>query len=373
MNATLKLLELGQSIWLDNIQRSELRNGGMAGMIDRGEIRGVTSNPTIFMHAMTKTNAYDDSIQHLVNASMEPEDMFFKLAIEDIQETTDLFRSLYAESKGGDGYVSLEVSPFLANDTDKTIAQVKKLWELVNRPNIMIKIPATKEGIPAITAGIAAGYNINVTLIFSLKRYAEVMEAYLKGLEQRVAAGLPIDNIASVASFFVSRVDTNVDKRLQSIIDAKGSRTNKAESLLGKAAIANAKMAYAEYKKVFTGERFAKLKAHGARVQRPLWASTSTKNPAYRDVLYVEELIGPDTVDTIPPQTLTAFLDHGIVRNTLEADVPGAAKVLADVEKLGISMDDVTLELEVDGVKSFADAFTILLNAFQAKVVTTLN
>jgi transaldolase len=372
MNTTLKLHELGQSIWLDNIQRSELKNGGMAGMIERGEIRGVTSNPSIFMNAMTKSSDYDESIQHLVNASMNPEEMFFTLAIEDIQAAADLFRGLYDASGGGDGYVSLEVSPFLANDTEKTIAQVNKLWKMVNRPNLMIKIPATKEGIPAITAGIAAGFNINVTLIFSLERYAQVMDAYMKGLEQREAAGLPIQNIASVASFFVSRVDTNVDKRLQAVIDASGAPADRARSLLGKAAIANAKLAYADFKKVFTGERFGKLKAHGARVQRPLWASTSTKNPAYRDVIYVEELIGPDTVNTVPPQTLTAFLDHGQVQNTLEKDVSSAAQALQDLEKLGISMDQVTRELEVEGVKAFADAFGILLNAFQDRVVTTL-
>lgn len=236
----------------------------------------------------------------------------------------------------------------------------------------MIKIPATKAGLPAISGAIAAGVNINVTLIFSLVRYGEVMDAYLKGLEQRVAAGLPVDSLASVASFFVSRVDTNIDKRLQALLDSNSAHADIARTLFGKAAIANARLAYAEYKKVFSSERFLKLKAQGAQVQRPLWASTSTKNPAYRDVMYVEELIGPDTVNTVPPQTLTAFLDHGQVRSSLEKDLPGAAKVIADLMAIGISMDEVTYELEVEGVKSFADAFTVLLDAIKAKTAATV-
>ncbi len=372
MNTTLQLLQAGQSVWYDNIQRSLLENGEMAGMIQRGEIRGVTSNPTIFMNAITKSQEYDHSLQPLIQSGQEAEDIFFHLAIEDIQAATDLFLPLYRESKGGDGYVSLEVSPYLANDTEKTLSQAKKLWAQVNRPNLMIKIPATKAGLPAISGAIAAGVNINVTLIFSLVRYGEVMDAYLKGLEQRVAAGLPIDSLASVASFFVSRVDTNIDKRLQAQLDSDSAHADIARTLFGKAAIANARLAYAEYKKVFTSERFLKLKAHGARVQRPLWASTSTKNPAYRDVMYVEELIGPDTVNTVPPQTLTAFLDHGQVRSSLEKDLPGATKVIADLEAIGISMDEVTYELEVEGVKSFADAFTVLLDAIKAKTAATV-
>ncbi|MHB8113268.1 MAG: transaldolase [Bellilinea sp.] len=367
MNTTTQLLEAGQSVWYDNIQRNLLKNGEMAGMIARGEIRGVTSNPSIFMNAITKSQDYDQSLLPLVDSGLSAEEIFFRLAIEDIQAATDLFLPLYRQSKGGDGYVSLEVSPYLANDTESTLAQVKKLWQLVDRPNLMIKIPATKAGIPAITAAIAAGINVNVTLIFSLQRYSEVMDAYLKGLEQRTAAGMPVDTIASVASFFVSRVDTNVDKRLQSIVQAGGAKAKQAEGLLGKAAIANARLAYAAYKKVFNSERFLKLKKQGARVQRPLWASTSTKNPAYRDVMYVEELIGRDTINTIPQQTLNAFLDHGKVRPSLEEDLTGATKALADLETLGISMDEVTYELEVEGVKTFADAFTVLLDAVKAK------
>ena len=363
MNATLQLLEAGQSVWYDNIQRSLLKNGELAGMVERGEIRGVTSNPTIFMNAITKSQDYDESLLPLAASSLTAEEIFFVLAIEDIQAATDLFTPLYQQSGGGDGYVSLEVSPYLANDTAATLAQAKQLWQRVDRPNLMIKIPATKAGLPAITDAIAAGINVNVTLIFSLQRYAEVMDAYMKGLERRVAEGLPIGSIASVASFFVSRVDTKIDPRLQEIIPTGGQQARDAKALLGKAAIANARLAYADFKKAFASERFLKLKAKGARVQRPLWASTSTKNPDYRDVMYVEELIGPDTVNTVPPQTLVAFLEHGQVRLSLEEDLEGARQTLAELEKLGILMKTVTSELEEQGVKSFSDAFTVLLEA----------
>jgi len=367
MNTTLQLLEQGQSVWYDNIQRGLLKNGELAGMVERGEIRGVTSNPTIFMNAITKSKDYDDSLLPLIGAGLSDEEIFFNLAIEDIRAAADLFAPLYRASDGGDGYVSLEVSPFLANETESTLRQAKDLWQRVDRPNLMIKIPATRAGLPAITAAIAAGINVNVTLIFSLERYREVMEAYLAGLEKRVEGDLPIDRIASVASFFVSRVDTNIDPRLQQIVDQGGADAPKAKALLGKAAIANAKLAYEAFRQVFTSERFLKLKAKGARVQRPLWASTSTKNPAYRDVMYVEELIGPDTVNTMPPQTVIAFLDHGQVRPSLQEDVEGARQVLADLESLGISMDEVTATLEKEGVQSFSDAFGVLLQAIAAR------
>ena len=372
MNTTLQLHEAGQSVWYDNIQRSLLKNGELAGMIERGEIRGVTSNPTIFMNAITKSQDYDDSLLPLVNAGLSDEEIFFHLAIEDIQAAADLFLPLYQSTQGGDGYVSLEVSPFLANDTQGTLAQAKDLWQRLNRPNLMVKIPATKAGIPAVTDAIAAGINVNVTLIFSLQRYAEVMDAYLAGLEKRATDGLPIASIASVASFFVSRVDTNIDARLQTIIQAGGPQAHKAEALLGKAAIANARLAYADYKQVFTSARFLALKAGGARVQRPLWASTSTKNPAYRDVMYVEELVGPDTVDTVPPQTLVSFLDHGLVRPSLEEGLDAALQVMADLKSLGISMDEVTDQLEEEGVKSFSDAFAVLLKAVNSRRQTAV-
>jgi len=365
MNTTQKLLEAGQSVWYDNIQRNLLKNDELAGMIRRAEIRGVTSNPTIFMNAIVKSNDYDLSLLLLASSGMTTEEIFFALAIEDIQKAADLFLPLYQKSKAEDGYVSLEVSPYLANDTTSTLEQAKQLWKRVNRPNLMIKIPATKAGIPAIIDAIAAGINVNVTLIFSLLRYAEVMDAYMRGLEKRVETGLPVDSLASVASFFVSRVDTLIDPRLQEIIAAGGQRAMDAKDLPGKAAIANARLAYADFKQTFSKQRFHALRAMGARVQRPLWASTSTKNPKYRDVLYVEELIGPDTVNTIPPQTLAAFLDHGQVRLSLQEDLAGAHQVLAHLEKLGISMTAVTSELEEQGVKSFSNSFTVLLEGIE--------
>ncbi|HEY3310580.1 MAG TPA: transaldolase [Anaerolineales bacterium] len=363
MNATLKLFEAGQSVWLDNIQRSLLKNGELAGMIARGEIRGITSNPTIFMNAITKSHDYDDSLLPLANSGLSTEEIFFHMAIEDIQAAADLFLPLYKESNGGDGYVSLEVNPYLAQDTAATLAQAKDFWQRVDRPNLMVKIPATRACLPAITDALTAGVNINVTLIFSRERYAEVMDAFMLGLEQRLAIRLPVDHLASVASFFVSRVDTNVDPRLQEMVNAGGPVGQKAAALLGKAAIANARLAYADFKAVVAGERFQALKAKGARLQRPLWASTSTKNPAYRDVLYMEELIGPHTVDTAPLPSIAAFLDHGRVRPSLEEDLPGASQVFASLEELGISMKQVTDQLEVEGVKTFSDAFSVLIKA----------
>ena len=369
MNTTLQLLHAGQSIWYDNIQRSLLQNGAMAGMIARGEIRGVTSNPSIFMNAVTKSQDYDASLLPLAEAGLTPEQIFFALATEDIQAAADLFLPLYHESNGGDGYVSLEVSPYLAHDTAATLAQAQELWARVNRPNLMIKIPATSAGLPAITAAIAAGINVNVTLIFSLERYAEVLEAYARGLEQRLAQGLPIDHIASVASFFVSRIDTLVDSRLQQLIAAGGVQAAQATALLGKAAIASARLAYANFKMFTASPRWGKLAQVGAQVQRPLWASTSTKNPAYRDVLYVEELVGPHTVNTVPPQTLAAFLEHGVVRpSSLEEDLPAARKGLDELESLGIPMAQVTAQLEEEGVKAFAEAFTVLLGAIEGRL-----
>lgn len=362
MSVSQNILEAGQSIWYDNIQRKLLKNGDLAGMIQRGEIRGVTSNPTIFMNAIAKSTDYDDQLTELAAKGCTAEEIYGRLTVRDIQAGADLFSTLYQETGGGDGYVSLEVSPLLAHDTEGTLVEAKRLWGLVNRPNLMIKIPATKAGLPAITGAIASGINVNVTLIFSLQRYAEVMEAYISGLEQRAAQGLPINSIASVASFFVSRVDTVIDAALNRIIAAGGAQAAAAEALLAKSAIANARLAYADYKKVFFTPRFAALRAKGARAQRPLWASTSTKNPKYRDVMYVEELIGPNTVDTVPPQTLIAFLDHGVVRpGSLEDDLPGAEQVLAALEPLGISYAQCTQQLEDEGVKSFADAYTDLL------------
>jgi len=368
MNTSQQLAQLGQSIWYDNIQRGLLEDGTLAGMVARGEIRGVTSNPTIFMNAITKTANYDADLLPLLAAGHNPTDAFWQLAIDDIRAAADLFRPLYETTHGGDGYVSLEVNPTLAGDTAATLAEAQSLWRRVDRPNLMVKIPATRAGIPAIRAAVADGINVNVTLIFARARYAEVMDAYLAGLEDRLAAGRPLDGIASVASFFVSRVDTLVDKRLEGIIEEGGARAEAATALLGRAAVANARLAYADFKQVFGGERFARLRAKGARVQRPLWASTGTKNPAYSDVVYVDELIGPDTVNTVPPQTLAALLDHGRVALTLETGLDEARQTLAGLEALGISMTDVTDQLEREGVQSFAEAFAALLEGVGARV-----
>ncbi|GIV66136.1 MAG: glucose-6-phosphate isomerase [Bellilinea sp.] len=367
MNRIHQLHQLGQSLWYDNIQRSLLETGKLAQLIEEGLIRGVTSNPSIFHNAIARSNDYDAALKPMAWSGWNAEQIFTQLAIEDIQAAADLFRSLYEETNAADGYVSLEVNPLLANDTEGTIAEAQRLWSLVNRPNLMIKIPATPAGIPAIRKTIAAGINVNVTLIFSLVRYAEVIDAYLSGLEDRLSQGLPVDRIASVASFFVSRVDTKVDQRLHEIIQKEEGNAGLAQSLLGKAAIANARLAYALYLEKFTEKRFIALREKGAHIQRPLWASTSTKNPAYRDVIYVEELIGPDTVNTVPPQTLEAFLDHGEAQVKLGPNVEAEKKVIQQLEELGISMEQVTYELEVEGVKAFADAFTALMQAIEQR------
>jgi transaldolase/glucose-6-phosphate isomerase len=349
-NPIQKTTSLGQSLWYDNIQRKMLDPGGeLAAMIARGDIRGMTSNPSIFNNAIAKSTDYDSALVPLAWAGWDAERIFWELAIEDIRMAADLFQPLYEKSNAGDGYVSLEVSPYLAHDTDGTAAQAQQLWARVARPNLMVKIPATKEGIPAIRKAIAAGVNINITLIFSRVRYAEVMEAYLSGLEDRLAAGRPTDRIASVASFFVSRVDTKIDPKLP-----EGS------PLRGQAAIANAKLAYEDFRKVFAGERWEQLKAHGACLQRPLWASTSTKNPDYPDTVYLDNLIGPDTINTVPPATLEAFRDHGNATISITRDLDKARESLAQLESAGISMDVVTQELEDEGVKAFADAIAAL-------------
>jgi len=351
-----KLTALGQSLWYDNIQRKLLENGELKAMIERGDIRGVTSNPTIFNNAIAKTNDYDSALTPLAWAGWDAEKIFWQLAIEDIKAACDAFAPLYEESNGGDGYVSLEVSPYLAHDTEATAAQAQQLWARVGRKNLMVKIPATKAGIPAIRKAIAAGVNVNVTLIFSLTRYAEVMDAYLSGLEDRAAAGHSIDHVASVASFFVSRVDSKIDPKLPDGSDLKG-----------KAAIANAKLAYDEYQKTFAGARWEKLKYKSARVQRPLWASTGTKNPAYSDTVYIDNLIGPETVNTVPPATLDAFRDHGTAAMTLVRGLAESQNAIAQLESLGISMNVVTQELEDEGVKAFEDAFAQLLATIEER------
>lgn len=352
-----KLTALGQSLWYDNIQRRLLVNGELKAMIDRGDIRGVTSNPTIFQNAIAKTNDYDAALVPLAWGGWDAERIFWQLAVEDIQEACDFFSPLYDSTDGGDGFVSIEVSPNLARDTEGTIKQAQELWSRVNRPNLMVKIPATKEGVPAIRASIAAGINVNVTLIFSLSRYAEVMNAYLEGIEDRVAKNLPVQHVASVASFFVSRVDSKIDPKLP-----------EDSPLRGKAAVANAKLAYEQFEDIFTSPRFATLMARfRARVQRPLWASTGTKNPKYSDTLYVDELIGPDTVNTVPPATLDAFRDHGTATMTITRDLEKVQQIFLDLKAQGISMSTVTQELEDEGVKAFADAFKALLDSIEER------
>jgi transaldolase / glucose-6-phosphate isomerase len=356
MNRIEKLTSLGQSLWLDNIQRKQLENGELRAMIERGDIRGMTSNPSIFNNAIAKSKDYDAALTSLAWAGWDPEKIFWQLAIEDIRAACDLFSPLYEESNGGDGFVSIEVSPDVAGDTEATLAQVEQLWARVRRPNLMVKIPATKAGIPAIRKAIAVGINVNITLIFSLKRYAEVMEAYLSGLEDHLAAGHAVHHIASVASFFVSRVDSKVDPKLP-----------EDSPLRGKAAIANAKLAYDAYEQVFSSRRWENLKVKGARVQRPLWASTSTKNPAYPDTIYVDNLIGPDTVNTVPPATLEAFREHGVPEVTITRGLEEAQDAINQLESMGVSMDVVTQELEEEGVQAFAEAFTQLLKTIDER------
>ena len=361
-NTIHDLTALGQSLWYDNIHRKMLKNGDLATLIANGDIRGITSNPTIFQNAIAKTHDYDSALTPLAIAGWNAEQIFWQLATEDIQAACDLFLPLYEQTNGKDGFVSIEVSPYLANDTEATIAQAKHLWHKLNRPNLMVKIPATKAGIPAIHAAIAAGINVNVTLIFSLARYDEVMEAYLSGLEERHKEGGEIGRIASVASFFVSRVDSKIDPRLP-----------EDSALRGKAAIANARLAYDRFSHVFSSKRFEKLHLSLGRAQRPLWASTGTKNPAYPDTLYVDSLIGPDTVDTVPPATLDAYRDHGTAAVTVMDDLELCQQQIAGLEKLGISMDTVTEELEAEGVKSFADSFTALLQTIEERRQAILN
>ena len=361
MKSTIQqCVQLGQSIWYDNIERRLLNNGELAAMIERGDIQGLTSNPTIFNKAIAQSSDYDTDLLPLAEAGKSPLEIFEALAVDDIRAAADLMRPLYDETNGGDGYVSLEVNPTLAHETEATLAEAQRLWAWVDRPNLMIKIPATKAGLPAIQQAIAAGINVNVTLIFSIERYRAVMDAYLAGLEARAAQGLPVD-VASVASFFVSRIDVAVDKRLEAIGIAD------AKALLGKTAIANARLAYQTFREIFESERFAPLQAQGARVQRPLWASTGTKNPAYPDTLYVDELIGPHTVNTMPPATLDAFRDHGRAELTIENDLGDARHVFAELNALGISLAQITEDLEVAGVEAFAEAFASLLNTIERR------
>jgi transaldolase/glucose-6-phosphate isomerase len=363
------LEKIGQSLWYDNIQRAMLQNGDIEGMILRGEIKGMTSNPSIFQSAITKSTDYTTQLQTLAWSGLSSEEIFWNLAIDDVQRAADLFLDTYSNSKKKDGYVSLEVNPNLAHDTSGTVNEAIELWRRVNRPNLMIKVPATREGIPAIKQLISNGINVNVTLIFSCDRYAQVIDAYISGLEDRVGKGESVDSIASVASFFVSRIDTKVDGYLGNHMKNQVSVTEKVIDLLGKAAIYNAKKAYQLFMREFKSGRFQKIKEHGGNPQRPLWASTSTKNPEYRDVMYIEELIGADTVNTVPPATLTAFLDHGVVAERITRELEPINEYFISLEKLGVFIDNVTEELEVEGVQAFSDSYNKLVDVIESRRV----
>jgi transaldolase/glucose-6-phosphate isomerase len=354
----------GQAVWLDFVDRKFLAEGGLQKLVDEDGLTGVTSNPSIFEKAMGHGDAYDAALAEYDAANPDASTMarYEHLAIQDIQTAADTLRPVYDRLDAKDGYVSLEVSPYLANDTDATIAEAAKLWGEVDRPNLMIKIPGTPAGVPAIAATIDAGINVNVTLLFSIDAYKAVALAFVAGLEKRAERGEPIDRIASVASFFVSRIDTKIDDA----IDA-GTGGEDAKAVRGKVAIANAKLAYAWYQDFIASDRWQALAARGAMPQRLLWASTGTKNPDYPDTLYLDTLIGKDTVNTVPPKTMDAFRDHGTVAATLAADVDGARHVLAETERLGLDLDGVTTTLVEEGVHSFAKAFDDLLGAIAAK------
>jgi len=371
-NPLIRLQQLGQSPWHDNIRRQLLTSGALTRMVDDGDITGLTSNPTIFEQAIGGSTDYDGDLHRLAREGRNAEQIFDALAVADIRSAADVLAPVFDRTGGNDGYVSIEVAPRLANDTQATIQEARRLWSTVNRPNLMVKIPATAAGVPAVEQSIADGLNINVTLIFSLKRYEEVMEAYLRGLMRRLESGQKVDRVASVASFFVSRVDTLVDKLLDEKLSAGAERRDLLQSLKGKAAIANAKLAYVEFRKKFSTEAFAALKHHGARVQRPLWASTSTKNPAYRDVYYVEALVGADTVDTMPPATLVAYKDHGNPEVRIDKGLDDARRLMDQLAEAGIGMDAVTKRLEEEGVAAFAKSFDSLLGVVERRRLEAL-
>jgi transaldolase len=370
MSNPLRELEaLGQGIWLDDIDREQLRSGLFQRLIDEDGLSGATGNPTIFEHSIDHGTAYDEQMQQLITEGKSAQEIYEALAMTDERVVADLLRPIYERTDGQDGFVSIEVSPHLAQDTEGTLSEVRRFWETIDRTNLMVKIPATPAGIPAIRQALAEGININITLIFSIENYRQVAEAYLSALEERSAKGQDIGRIASVASFFVSRVDVLVDNLLEGKMKAVGISVEqqKLKALQGKIAIANARMAYQEFKRLFSGPRFAVLKQQGARVQRPLWASTGTKNPAYRDVLYVEELIGPDTVNTMPLTTIERFHEHGRVRLSIEDHLLEAKAQLAALADVGIHFDQVTQQLQEEGVQKFIDSFHTLFACIDTK------
>ncbi len=366
-NPMQELLSLDMSVWLDFLSRDMLDSGELKQMINEG-IRGQTSNPSIFKQAIAGgSQCYVNAIRAAASRGLSAPEVCWELMIEDVQRACDCFRPVYEESGGYDGYVSLELDPTKADDTEGSIKQARVLWERVGKKNLLLKVPATKAGLPVIERLLREGMNVNVTLLFSVKRYEEVMEAYFKALEGRLAEGKSVDNIFSVASFFVSRVDTEADKRMDKVQDKVGSAVN---ALRGRVAVANALVAYEKFEEHFSGSRWEALRSKGANLQRPLWASTSTKNPSYSDILYVQELIGPHCVNTMPQKTLAAFLDHGRVERTITPQaIENAHKVLDELASIGVDIDDITLNTLVrEGVKKFADAYHDLLNAIRAQM-----
>lgn len=367
-----RLHAAGQSIWLDFIDRTILRDGSLQRMISDDAVMGMTSNPTIFEKALAEGPAYDDQIQQFP-PDLTPLQRFELIETEDVREACDAFSTVYRDSQGKDGFVSIEVSPGVANDTQATVDEAHRLWNSVHRPNLMVKVPGTDAGALAVERLIADGVNVNITLLFAVEAHAKVIDAYMVGLEARIRRGLAIDRMASVASFFVSRVDTEVDKRLEALAKASPNDSARLLALRGQAAVANARHAYRLFQERFSSPRWQALAAHGASVQRPLWASTSTKNPAYRDVLYVEELIGPDTVNTMTPATIAAFADHGVVKRTVDADYAAADATLQELAAAGIDIADVTAKLLRDGLTSFQRSFDTLLAGLERKAASLVN
>jgi transaldolase len=366
MDRLKELHEAGQSIWLDFIDRSLLRSGELARRIDHDSLTGMTSNPTIFEKALAEGSAYDAQLSG-ASPDLSASELFELLETDDVRTACDIFRPVHEKTRGTDGYVSIEVSPGAAHDTEDTIVEAHRLWSAVDRPNVMIKVPGTVEGAPATRRLLAEGINVNITLLFSIDAYAAVIDAYLSALEERASRGLPLSSIASVASFFVSRVDTEADKRLDAKAAANPARAEEAKAFRGRVAVANAKLAYALFRQRFSGPRWEALAARGARVQRPLWASTSTKNPAYRDVMYVEDLIGPDTVNTMPPATIAAFADHGVVKRTVDEHVEEERALIDKLEEFGVSLTGITDTLLREGLASFEKSFGTLIAGLEAK------
>ena len=366
MDRLQQLHDAGQSIWLDFIDRSLLRSGELARRIDRDALTGMTSNPTIFEKALAEGPAYDAQLAG-ASPDLSAWELFELIETDDVRAACDSFRPVHEKTKGVDGYVSIEVSPGAAHDIEDTIIEARRLWGVVGRPNVMIKVPGTPEGAGATRRLLAEGINVNITLLFSIDAYAAIIESYLSALEERASRGLPLSSIASVASFFVSRVDTEAEKRLDAVAAANPARAEEAQAFRGRVAVANAKLAYALFRERFSGARWDALAARGARVQRPLWASTSTKNPAYRDVMYVEDLIGPDTVNTMPPATIAAFTDHGVVQRTVDTHIDEERALLAKLEAFGVSLTSITDTLLRDGLASFEKSFDTLIAGLESK------